>query len=227
MLHRPEVALNDRVQPDLEPLPTAAANDGIPARMWSDIEALTRLLDETRRVLQAMRGQAESLRLRADRDGHAAGVAKAQAEAVRYVLDAHQTARELIGASESRIISLVVSVVTRIAPTLDLSDAVMALLIAEARGVVRAEQTVRIHVGSGAVEATREMLQRWREAHLGTGSTQVLAEPRLAPFCSVVESEFGRIEVGRLQPLPLRESSTEAANGSTDTVFWLLREGDG
>jgi flagellar biosynthesis/type III secretory pathway protein FliH len=229
------------VEPDRKPSPTAAVNDGIPVRMWSDVADLTRLLDETRRVLQATQGQAESLRRRADRDGHAAGVAKAQAEAVRHVLEAHQAARELVGASESRIISLAASVVTRIAPTLNTPD-VVAELAAEALRTVQGERHVRIHVGSGAVEATREMLQRWRDAHPEAGAAQVLTEPQLAPFCCVVESELGRVEVNQharleaphempagiaTQSHPIPTAAIDSGpTSSPETFFWLLRDGD-
>jgi type III secretion protein L len=201
------------------------ANDDIRERMWSDVADLTRLLDEARRVLQATRGQAESLRLRADRDGHASGVAKAQAEAVRHVLEAHQAARELVGASESRIVSLAASVIARIAPTLNTPE-VVATLASEVMPTVRGERHVSIHVGSGAVEATREMLQRWQDAHPETGAAQVLTEPRLAPFCCVVESELGRVELS-LDAQSLNSHSLDAHSEEPaptqgpDTFFWL------
>lgn len=233
--------MNELVEPGREPSPTAAVNDGIPVRMWSDVADLTRLLDETRRVLQATQGQAESLRRRADSDGHAAGIAKAQAEAVRHVLEAHQAARELVGASESRIISLAASVVTRIAPMLNTPD-VVAELAAEALRTVQGDRHVRIHVGSGAVEATREMLQRWRDAHPESGAAQVLTEPQLAPFCCVVESEVGRVEVNlhaqlempqgmpagtatQSHPIPAPAIDSEPTNSSPETFFWLRRDG--
>jgi type III secretion protein L len=196
------------------------AGDDIRERMWSDVADLTRLLDEARRVLQATRGQAESLRQRADRDGHAAGVAKAQAEAVRHVLEAHQAARELVGASENRIVSLATSVIARIAPTLNTPD-VVATLASEVMPTVREERHVRIHVGSGAAEATREMLQRWQDAHPETGAAQVLTEPRLAPFCCVVESELGRVELSLdAQSLDGRSEDPTPAQSVPDTFFW-------
>ena len=201
------------------------ADDDIRERMWSDVADLTRLLDEARRVLQATRGQAESLRQRADRDGHAAGVAKAQAEAVRHVLEAHQAARELVGASENRIVALATSVVTRIAPTLNTPD-VVAILASEVMPTVRGERHMSIHVGSGAVEATREMLQRWQDAHPETGVAQVLTEPRLAPFCCVVESELGRVELSldaqslNAQSLDTHSETPAPTPSSPDTFFW-------
>jgi type III secretion protein L len=197
------------------------ADDDIRERMWSDVADLTRLLDEARRVLQATRGQAESLRQRADRDGHAAGVAKAQAEAVRHVLEAHHAARELVSASENRIVSLATAVITRIAPALNTPD-VVATLASEVMPIIRGERHVRIHVGSGAVEATREMLQRWQDAHPETGAARVLTEPRLAPFCCVVESELGRVELS----LDAWSEAPAPTHSSPDTFFWLPREGD-
>jgi type III secretion protein L len=196
------------------------ADDDSRERMWSDVADLTRLLDEARRVLQATRGQAESLRQRADGDGHAAGVAKAQAEAVRHVLEAHQAAREFVVASENRIVSLATSVVTRIAPALNTPD-VVATLASEAMPTVRGERHVRIHVGSGAVEATREMLQRWQDAHPETGAAQVLSEPRLAPFCCIVESELGRLELSLDAPsLDAHREDSAPAHSAPDIFFW-------
>ena len=202
------------------------ADDDIRERMWSDVADLTRLLDEARRVLEATRAHAESLRQRADRDGHAAGVAKAQAEAVRHVLEAHQAARELVGASKSRIVSLATSVIARIAPTLNTPDVVVTLA-SEVMPTVRGERHVSIHVGSGAAEATREMLQRWQDAHPETGAAQVLTEPWLAPFCCVVESELGRVELSLdAQSLGAHSEAPAPAQTSPDTFFWLLHNGD-
>ena len=204
------------VPPDHEPLPAAAKDDGISGRMWSEVDDLTRLLDETQRVLQAMREQTESLRRRADRDGHAAGLAKAQAEAVRHVLDAHQVARS--GVYESRIIDLAVSIVARIAPTLSAPDAV-AGLAAEAVRAARKERHLRIHVGSGAAEATREMVRKWQETHPEIAAPQVLAEPQLSPFACVVESELGSVKVDPV------ETGAQSSPGN-DTFFWLPPDGD-
>jgi flagellar biosynthesis/type III secretory pathway protein FliH len=91
---------------------------------------------------------------------------------------------------------------------------------------VREERHVRIHVGSGAVEATREMLQRWRDAHPETGAAQVLTEPRLAPFCCSVESELGRIELSlearslEARSLDVHNEESAPAQSGPDTFFW-------
>ena len=111
------------------------------------------------------------------------------------------------GAGKTRAI---VARIARIAPTLNTPD-VVATMASEVMPTVREERHLRIHVGSGAVEATREMLQRWQDAHPETGAAQVLTEPRLAPFCCIVESELGRVELS-LDPAP--------AASSPDTFFW-------
>ena len=153
------------------------------------------LLSEAERILQAAKRQAELLQRRAYFDGRAAGIAHAQAEAIKHILEGQKQARELVAASESRIVELAVAIVARIAPRLDQAQLINGL-VAEALAAIRDERHVTITVGSAAERATRTMLDRWQCEHPEVETVDVVIDPSLQPLTWVVETELGRIEVG-------------------------------
>jgi len=91
---------------DSEPILTAIAGQRIPRRAWAEVTELNNLLGEAGRILQSAKRQAELLQRRAYFDGRAAGLAHAQSEAIKHVLEAQKQARELVAASEARIVEL-------------------------------------------------------------------------------------------------------------------------
>jgi type III secretion protein L len=180
---------------DSEPLLTAIAGQRIPRRAWAEVNDLNGLLSEAGRVLQTAKRQAELLQRRAYFDGRAAGVAHAQSEAIKHVLDAQKQARDLVAASELRIVELAVSIVTRIAPRLDQGE-LLAALAAEAMAAIRDERHICIRTSSAGEKSTREMLERWQAAHPEIETVELVIDPQLDPMACVVETELGRIEVG-------------------------------
>jgi type III secretion protein L len=178
-----------------ESLLTAVAGQRIPRRAWAQVSELNGLLSEAGRVLQTAKRQAELLQRRAYFDGRAAGVAHAQSEAVKHVLEAQKQARELVAASESRIVELAVSIVARIAPRLDQGELVAALA-AEGLAALREERHISIRISSAAEKCTRAMLDRWQAAHPEVETVELVVDPQLDPMACVVETELGRIEVG-------------------------------
>jgi type III secretion protein L len=178
-----------------ESLLTAVAGQRIPRRAWAQVSELDGLLSEAGRVLQTAKRQAELLQRRAYFDGRAAGVAHAQSEAIKHVLEAQKQARELLAASESRIVELAVSIVARIAPRLDQGELVAALA-AEGLAALREERHVSVRISSAAEKCTRAMLDRWQAAHPEIETVELLVDPQLDPMACVVETELGRIEVG-------------------------------
>jgi len=106
---------------------TAVAGQRIPRRAWAQVSELSGLLSEAGRVLQTAKRQAELLQRRAYFDGRAAGIAHAQSESIKHVLDAQKQARELVAASELRIVELAVSIVAHIAPRLEQGELIAAL----------------------------------------------------------------------------------------------------
>lgn len=178
-----------------ESLLTAVAGQRIPRRAWAQVSELNGLLSEAGRVLQTAKRQAELLQRRAYFDGRAAGVAHAQSEAVKHVLEAQKQARELVAASESRIVELAVSIVARIAPRLDQGELVAALA-AEGLAALREERHISIRISSAAEKCTRAMLDRWQAAHPEVETAELVVDPQLDPMACVVETELGRIEVG-------------------------------
>jgi len=178
-----------------ESLLTAVAGQRIPRRAWAQVSELNGLLSEAGRVLQTVKRQAELLQRRAYFDGRAAGVAHAQSEAVKHVLEAQKQARELVAASESRIVELAVSIVARIAPRLDQGEPVAALA-AEGLAALREERHISIRISSAAEKCTRAMLDRWQAAHPEVETVELVVDPQLDPMACVVETELGRIEVG-------------------------------
>jgi hypothetical protein len=109
------------------PILKAIAGQRIPRRAWREVTQLNNLLSEAERILASAKRQAELLQRRAYFNGRAAGLANAQSEAVKHILEAQKQARELIEASELRIVELAVSIVARIAPRLDQGELVAAL----------------------------------------------------------------------------------------------------
>jgi len=180
---------------DSEPLLTAIAGQRIPRRAWAEVNDLNGLLSEAGRVLQTAKRQAELLQRRAYFDGRAAGVAHAQSEAIKHVLEAQKQARDLVAASELRIVELAVSIVTRIAPRLDQGE-LLAALAAEAMAAIRDERHICVRTSSAAEKSTRAMLERWQAAHPEIETVELVIDPQLDPMACVVETELGRIEVG-------------------------------
>jgi type III secretion protein L len=180
---------------DSEPLLTAVAGQRIPRRAWAEVSELNGLLSEAGRVLQTAKRQAELLQRRAYFDGRAAGVAHAQSEAIKHVLEAQKQARELLAASELRIVELAVSIVARIVPRLDQGDLVAALA-AEGLAAIREERHICVRINSAAQMCTREMLDRWQGAHPEVETVELVIDPQLDPMACIVETELGRIEVG-------------------------------
>jgi type III secretion protein L len=180
---------------DSERLLTAVAGQRIPRHAWAQVSEMSGLLGEAGRVLQTAKRQAELLQRRAYFDGRAAGVAHAQSEAIKHVLDAQKQARELVAASELRIVELAVSIVARIVPRLDQGELVAALA-AEGLAAIREERHICVRVSSAAEKSTREMLDRWQAAHPEIETVELVTDPLLDPMACVVETELGRIEVG-------------------------------
>jgi type III secretion protein L len=180
---------------DSEPLLTAVAGQRIPRRAWAQVSEMNGLLSEAGRVLQTAKRQAELLQRRAYFDGRAAGVAHAQSEAIKHILEAQKQARELVAASELRIVELAVSIVARIAPRLDQGELVAALA-AEAMAAIREERHICVRISGAAEKATREMLERWQGTHPEVETVELVIDSQLDPMACIVETELGRIEVG-------------------------------
>ena len=180
---------------DTASLLTAVEGQRIPRHAWAQVSQLNSLLTEATRLLQSAKRQSELLQRRAYFDGRAAGAAQAQAEAVKHILDAQKQARDLVTASEARIVELAVSIVARIIPRLDQTD-VVAALAAEALAAIRDERHITLRVHAAAEKATRVMLERWQSAHPEVEAVDVVIDPSLQPTACVVETELGRIEVG-------------------------------
>ena len=180
---------------DSEPLLTAVAGQRIPRRAWAQVSELNGLLSEAGRVLQTGKRQAELLQRRAYFDGRAAGVAHAQSEAIKHVLEAQKQARDLLAASELRIVELAISIVARIAPRLDQGELVAALA-AEGLAAIREERHICVRISCAVEKSTRAMLDRWQAAHPEVETVELVTDPQLDPMACIVETELGRIEVG-------------------------------
>jgi flagellar biosynthesis/type III secretory pathway protein FliH len=174
---------------------TAVAGQRIPRRAWAQVSELNGLLSEAGRILQTAKRQAELLQRRAYFDGRAAGVAHAQAEAVKHILEAQKQARELVAASELRIVELAISIVARIVPRLDQGELVAALA-AEGLAAIQEERHICVRISSGAEKSTRAMLDRWQATHPEVETVELVIDPQLDLMACVVETELGRIEVG-------------------------------
>ena len=190
---------------DSAPILKAVAGQRIPRRAWGDVTQLNNLLSEAERILASAKKQSELLQRRAYFDGRAAGLANAQSEAVKHIIEAQKQARELIEASELRIVELAVSIVARIAPRLDQGELVAALA-AEGLAAIQEERHVSVRVNGAAEKAIRAMLDRWQLAHPEVETVDMVIDATLDPLVCVIETELGRIEVGL--PVQLETIST-------------------
>ena len=203
---------------DSEAILTAVAGQRIPRRAWGDVTQLSHVLTEADSALQSARRQAELLQRRAYFDGKAAGLANAQAEAIKHILDAQRQARELVTQSQTRIVGLAVSLVARVAPGLDQGELVTALAT---RGLaaIQDERRVTVRIGSSAEKAVRTMLDRWQLEHPEVESVDMVIDPALDPMGCRIETELGRIDVGLpVQLEALRAVPTETALLTVETV---------
>jgi len=184
------IALTDR-----EAVLTAVAGRRIPRRAWADTSDMSRLLFEAGTIVRDAERRADEVIEQARTEGYAQGLAHAQSLMAQHLLDAQRQAHEFLEASQQRIVALAVAILERIAPALG-EPQVVAALVEEALSALQAEKYLRIRVTDPAADATQEMLERWRREHPQVETAQVLADPHLAPFTCVVESELGRIEAG-------------------------------
>jgi type III secretion protein L len=185
---------------DSASLLTAVAGQRIPRRAWAHVSEVSNLLAEATRIQQSAKRQSELLQRRAYFDGRAAGAAHAQAEAVKHILDAQKQARELVAASELRIVELAIAIVARIVPRLEQNELVAALA-GEALAAIRDERHIAVRVSAAAEKATRAMLERWQSAHPEVETVELIIDASLDSMTCVVETELGRIEVGWAEQL--------------------------
>jgi type III secretion protein L len=175
---------------------------------------MSRLLSEAGNIVEAAERRADGVIEQARAEGHDQGLALAQAQMARHLLEAQRQSREFLDASERRIVGLAVAILERIAPTLGESK-IVAALAEEALSTVHAEKYLRIRVTAEAAAATQEMLDHWRSEHPEVETAQVTVDLHLAPFTCVVESELGRIEAGLPAQLEaVREKLTAVATES-------------
>ena len=194
---------------------TAIAGQRIPRRAWGEVTELNHMLGEAERILHSAKRQAELLQRRAYYDGRAAGLASAQSEAIKYVLEAQKQAREIIASSELRIVELAVSIVARIASKLDQGELV-ASLAAEGLAALQEERHVCVRISSAAEKSTRAMLDRWQLAHPEVQTIDMVIDPALDPLACVIETELGRIEVGL--PVQLEAIRTALSAVASDSA---------
>jgi len=199
---------------DREAVLTAVAGRRIPRRAWADTSEMSRLLFEAGNIVRAAERRADEVIEQARTEGHAQGLAQAQAQMARHLLDAQRQAHEFLEDSQQRIVALAIAIIERIAPTLGEAQ-VVAALAEEALGTLQAEKYLRIRVTAPAADATQDMLEQWRSEHPQVETAQVAVDPHLAPFTCVVESELGRIEAGLPAQLDaVREKLVAVATGS-------------
>jgi type III secretion protein L len=197
---------------DCEAVLTAVSGQRIPRRAWAGVSEVTGLLGEANRILHTAKRQTELLQRRAYFDGRAAGAAHAQAEAIKRVLDAQKQAREIVDASQTRIVELAVAIVARIAPQLDQGE-LIAALAAEGLSAIHDERHLCIRINGSAVQSTRTMLDKWQQAHPEVETVEILVDPALEPLGCVIESELGRIEVGLSAQLEAVRTGLSAVAG--------------
>ena len=203
---------------DSEAILTAVAGQRIPRRAWGDVTQLSHVLTEADRTLQSAKRQAELLQRRAYFDGRAAGLVNAQSEAVKHIVEAQRQARDLLAGSQARIVDLAVSIVARIAPSLDQSELVTALAT-QGLAALREERRVTVRIGNTAEKAVRAMLDRWQLEHPEVETVDMVIDPSMEPMACVVETELGRIELGLpVQLEAIRAAPDAAARQNVETL---------
>lgn len=178
---------------------------------WSDLADARALLDRAEACYRKAGEDASTLAARARDDGFEAGRAEGLRDVAATLLRVQRDGAALLAREEARIVDLAVAIVARIAPRLDVSELVPAL-IAEAVREVAAEQFLQVRVHPDAYAAAHAELDEIRKAVPGVADVQVVADPTLDARDCVLASEAGKVEAGIGEQLAAIRAALRAAS---------------
>lgn len=162
---------------------------------WTRLGEVHGLLDNAARIRQRAQDELDAERTRAHAEGLAAGRREGLAQVAAELLRVQVGTRALLAREHARVADLACAIVARIAPRLD-SSALVAALVEEAVREIHAEHYLQVHVHPDAVAAVEAGIDVLREAHPGLEQVVVVADAELDPRGCVLVSESGKVEAG-------------------------------
>lgn len=162
---------------------------------WARLGEVHGLLDAAAQIRQRAQDELDAERARAHADGLAAGRRDGLAQVAAELLRVQVGTRALLAREHARVADLACAIVARIAPRLD-SSALVAALVEEAVREIHAEHYLQVHVHPDAVAAVEAGIDALREAHPGLEQVVVVADAELDSRGCVLVSESGKVEAG-------------------------------
>lgn len=162
---------------------------------WARLGDVHALLDAAAQIRQRAQDELDAERRRAHAEGLAAGRREGLAQVATELLRVQVGTRALLAREHARVADLACAVVARIAPRLDAS-ALVAALVEEAVREIHADHYLQVHVHPDAVAAVEADLDALRAAHPGLEQVVVVADAELDARGCVLVSESGKVEAG-------------------------------
>lgn len=162
---------------------------------WARLRDVQALLDDARRIRDGARSEVDAARAQAHAEGVAEGRSEGLAQVAADLLRVQSATRALLARERTRIADLACAIVARIAPRLDSSTLVVAL-VEEAIREIHAQQYLQVHVHPDALDAVEAEIHALREAHPGVAQVVIVADDELDPLGCVLMSESGKVEAG-------------------------------
>ena len=202
-----------------DPVIPLRAPDGpvVKRETWARLGEVHALLDSAAQIRSGVQGERDAELARAHAEGMISGRREGLAQVAAELLRVQAGSRALLAREHARIADLACAVVARIAPRLEAS-ALVAALVEEAVREIQAEHYLQVHVhpdALAAVEAERDAL---REAHPGLEQIVVVADAELDVRGCVLVSESGKIEAGleeQLAALRIALRGSDQINGES------------
>jgi flagellar biosynthesis/type III secretory pathway protein FliH len=180
---------------------------------WARLGEVHALFESAAQIRRGAQGERDAELARAHAEGIVSGRREGLAQVASELLRVQAGTRALLAREHARIADLACAVVARIAPRLEASSLVAAL-VEEAVREIQAEHYLQVHVhpdALAAVEAERDAL---REAHPGLEQIVVVADAELDVRGCVLISESGKIEAGLDEQLAALRMALRSSDGT-------------
>ena len=185
----------------------------VKSETWARLGEVHALLDSAAQIRRGAQGERDVELARAHAEGIVSGRREGLAQMASELLRVQAGTRALLAREHARIADLACAVVARIAPRLEASSLVAAL-VEEAVREIQAEHYLQVHVhpdALAAVEAERDAL---RETHPGLEQIVVVADAELDVRGCVLISESGKIEAGLDEQLAALRMALRSSDGT-------------
>ncbi len=162
---------------------------------WADLQSTHALVDQANAMWRGVHVEVDGIREAAARQGREQGHAEALAGMAQQLLQAQQSARDLIDAQDARVIDLAAALVARILPQLD-GAAVIRPLLVEALRSQQNERQLSVYVHPSMAGVVRAQVDAWRSSLASAPAVLVIEDAQLDVLGLVVDGEQGSLRAG-------------------------------